>query len=99
MNSQQEKQVLFLHDGWKFRDKSDKNIYKATVPGCVHTDLLNNDLINDPFYRDNESTLQWIGEKDWVYSNTFTVGSDIINRESRISSIQGDHKNLSDRSI
>jgi beta-mannosidase len=29
----------------------------ATVPGCVHTDLLNAGLIPDPFFADNEVKL------------------------------------------
>ncbi|MET0694860.1 MAG: glycoside hydrolase family 2 protein, partial [Propionibacteriaceae bacterium] len=44
----------------------------ATVPGEVHTDLLNARLIPDPFDGDNESALAWIGRTDWTYSTTFS---------------------------
>lgn len=44
---------------------------KAYVPGTVHTDLLKNNLIDDPFYSDNEEELQWISESDWIYWTTF----------------------------
>ncbi|GAB3955399.1 hypothetical protein GCM10027614_64520 [Micromonospora vulcania] len=43
----------------------------ATVPGCVHTDLLDAGLIPDPYLDDNERTLAWIGHTDWVYRTTF----------------------------
>ncbi|MFC2134699.1 glycoside hydrolase family 2 protein [Bacteroidota bacterium] len=43
----------------------------AVVPGTVHTDLLNNKLIDDPFYSDNESKLYWINEVDWIYETFF----------------------------
>ncbi|WP_405094733.1 glycoside hydrolase family 2 protein [Micromonospora sp. NBC_01412] len=43
----------------------------ATVPGCVHTDLLVAGLIPDPYLDDNETALAWIGRTDWVYENTF----------------------------
>ncbi len=33
----------------------------ANVPGSVQTDLLAAGAIGDPFYRDNEAGLQWIG--------------------------------------
>jgi beta-mannosidase len=36
----------------------------AEVPGCVQTDLLQNKIIPEPFYRENEKTLQWIGQED-----------------------------------
>ncbi|MGA8152109.1 MAG: glycoside hydrolase family 2 protein [Terriglobales bacterium] len=68
-----------LDSGWQFRavgntDKSDvKQWHPAQVPGVVHTDLLRNGLIPDPFDRDNEFRLQWIGLADWEYQTTFQV--------------------------
>jgi len=46
----------------------------ATVPGCVHTDLLAAGLIPDPYVDDNESALAWIGRGTWEYSTTFVDG-------------------------
>lgn len=43
----------------------------ATVPGCVHTDLLAAGLIPDPFIDDNERRLAWIGRLDWNYRTEF----------------------------
>ena len=39
----------------------------ATVPGCVHTDLLAAGLIPDPVLGRNEQLLGWVGEADWTY--------------------------------
>lgn len=72
---------LFLHAGWKFRQVGTATWYPATIPGCVHTDLMNNKLIDDPFYRDNEQKLQWIGKTDWEYQTSFSVGSEIVKRQ------------------
>jgi beta-mannosidase len=41
--------------------------YPAIVPGTIHTDLLANKLIEEPFYADNELQLQWISDCDWEY--------------------------------
>jgi beta-mannosidase len=54
--------VTKIHSGWKFREVGKPDWYNATVPGCVHTDLLAKKLIDDPFYRDNEKKQQWIGK-------------------------------------
>jgi beta-mannosidase len=72
-----------LHDKWEFSlNKKSRppvdNInpgtwYKAVVPGTIHTDLINNKLIPDPFYSDNEKRLQWIGEMDWDYRTFFDL--------------------------
>ena len=42
----------------------------ATVPGCVHLDLLAAALIPDPYLDENEAALQWIGLVDWRYETT-----------------------------
>ena len=68
-----------LDSGWQFRavanaDRSDvKEWHPAQVPGVVQTDLLHSGLIPDPFDRDNEFRLQWIGLADWEYQTTFQV--------------------------
>ncbi len=53
---------------WKFRQVGKENWHNAQVPGCNFTDLLENRLIEDPFYRDHESKLQWIEKEDWEYT-------------------------------
>src|SRR5215204_150214 len=63
--------VTLLRGGWKFREAGRGGWHAAAVPGCVHTDLLRNGMTEDPFYRDNEKRLQWIGKTDWEYETTF----------------------------
>ena len=62
-----------LHSGWKFREAGKQDWHPATVPGFVHTDLLANRLIEDPFFRDNEARQQWIGKTEWEYETAFDV--------------------------
>jgi len=76
-----------LDSGWQFRavagtNRSDvKEWHPAQVPGVVQTDLLNSHLIPDPFDRDNEFHLQWIGLADWEYQTTFQVDSAAFGHE------------------
>jgi len=63
---------------WRFRDCSGSTWIPATVPGCVHTDLLRAGLIPDPFWGTNEAALQWIGERDWEYATEFTAGPALL---------------------
>jgi beta-mannosidase len=53
----------------------------AQVPGCVHTDLLRDGKIPDPFYGTNEKTLQWIDKTDWEYRSTFSADATLLRRE------------------
>ncbi len=41
--------------------------YDATVPGCIHTDLMAHNLIPDPFYSTNEDSVQWVSDRIWRY--------------------------------
>ncbi len=71
-----------IHSGWQFREVGKTDWYNATVPGCVHTDLLANKLIDDPFYRDDEKKQQWIGKTDWEYRTSFRVTAQTVEREN-----------------
>lgn len=75
------KTVMQIHSGWQFREAGKTDWHNAAVPGCVHTDLLANKLIEDPFYRDNEKKQQWIGKTDWEYQTTFKVAPQTLVRE------------------
>ena len=54
----------------------------ATVPGCVHTDLLAAGLIDDPYLGDNELKTPWIGRAGWRYERTFEAGDELIGRDA-----------------
>lgn len=68
-----EPERIMLTGDWEFRQAGSDVWYKADVPGCVHTDLLENGLIEDPFHGRNEKSLQWVGEKDWEYRKIFRI--------------------------
>jgi|688.fasta_scaffold04626_3 beta-mannosidase len=66
---------------WTFNEIGQHEKHAAIVPGTVHTDLFNNQIIPDPFYGDNEKQLRYLDEKDWQYETTFTVNSLNIQNE------------------
>lgn len=69
---------LELGKDWKFKNIQDSIWLKARVPGTVHTDLLSNQLINDPFVGNNEADLQWISETNWNYITEFKVEPELL---------------------
>lgn len=72
---------LSLNGAWRVRRADSDLSAPATVPGCVHTDLLAAGQIPDPFHRDNEHAVLWIGETDWVYCRTFNVPAELLQME------------------
>ena len=74
-------QMIDLGGEWSLSRADKKQRIPATVPGCVHTDLMAAGKIADPFYRANETDCQWIGETDWVYRRTFDLPADSLRRD------------------
>jgi beta-mannosidase len=78
---------------WKFRELAGddqgpsplgaraRDWLPASVPGTVHTDLLAAQLIDDPFFGQNERDQQWIGERDWEYQTTLPADAALLARE------------------
>ena len=75
---------VVLKNGWQFRQEKTVKWNAATVPGEVHTDLLNNKLIPDPFFRDNEKKLQWIEKKNWEYKTSFQVTPEALKKKNAV---------------
>lgn len=76
------KKNITLNTNWVFKKEGDNHFMPATVPGTVHTDLLNNNKIPQPFYRNNEKKLQWIDKENWIYQTTFKVDSNYLSYNS-----------------
>ncbi len=70
-----------ISTGWTFHQSGKDEWLPATVPGCVHTDLLKNGKIEDPFYRLNEHKLQWIDKENWEYKTSFNVHEATFKRD------------------
>ncbi len=67
---------------WKVCKKKSNEFIPACVPGTIHEDLLTANKIDDPFYRDNELDLMWIGETDWIYTRSFNVKKELLKKEN-----------------
>ncbi|WIM99120.1 glycoside hydrolase family 2 TIM barrel-domain containing protein [Actinoplanes oblitus] len=66
-----------LHAGWTVRAAGGPvpaeiaaEPVPATVPGTVHTDLLDAELIPDPYLGENEAALVWFHRAAWLYETT-----------------------------
>ena len=50
--------------------------FSATVPGCIHTDLMAAGLLADPYVGRNEAAQEWVGEQTWSYGCSLVLASD-----------------------
>ena len=74
---------------WTFKEVDGTYKGNATVPGTVHTDLIANKLIEDPFYRTNEEKIQWIDKKDWEYGTTITIDPTTFKKSNIVLNFEG----------
>jgi beta-mannosidase len=82
------RQTVSLNAGWQFRQidvqtptAAGTEWHPATVPGDVHLDLIANHLIPDPFFRDNEAKLQWVGQASWEYRTNIVADRAMLNHK------------------
>jgi len=76
---QEELDVIFqssqIVKNWQFTEQDKDEWLPAKVPGSVHMDLFQNQVIEDPFFENNEHKQRWIENRNWTYKTTFKVDS------------------------
>jgi beta-mannosidase len=84
---------LLNNQNWQFKQRdparaltddfsSSEGWFAASVPGTIHQDLLATEQIPDPFLGLNETQVQWVGERDWLYRCEFVLPPDFKNEEA-----------------
>lgn len=58
---------------WKLIRSADDSEYTCTVPFDTLSVLHGAGVIPDPYYADNESRVQWVGEEDWILASEFEL--------------------------
>ena len=66
---------------WTLRNSDSSVILSKVDPSDVHLALIQGGIIADPFYRDNEKQLQWIGAEDWIFETQFDYDKAFLNNE------------------
>lgn len=69
-----------FYGGWEFKQDMTEEWLKAKVPGSVHQDLLEHNLISDPYYRYEMLEQDWIAKEDWTYQTTFDIDPQWLER-------------------
>jgi beta-mannosidase len=80
------------NDAYKLLPTDHQRVLKwfpAQVPGTIHTDLLAQKIIPDPFYRMNENDVQWIENLQWLYRREFDVDAALLKEQHIILVAEG----------
>lgn len=78
------KSGLSLDGKWRLQNSNGSLSLGAQVPGCVHSALQQQGLIQDPYYRFNDLLYQWIALENWTYSTTFSLNSSFRDKNKQL---------------
>lgn len=70
--------VKEINKNWTMRRSGDGNWQKAIVPGTVYTDLLRNNNMEDPYWRDNAEEALSLMEFDYEYQTEFDCDDEFL---------------------
>ena len=69
-----------LNKNWKISYKGKE--FTSDSPCTVLSVLLNNNIINNPYYKDNEETARSFLFEDYTFENTFELSEEDLNRDN-----------------
>ncbi|MDO5035521.1 MAG: glycoside hydrolase family 2 TIM barrel-domain containing protein [Porphyromonas sp.] len=78
--------VIFISGGWQsfaqqkivlddfqLVEEGSDNYLSATVPGVLQSDLIREGIIPHHFIGGNEDSVQWVNDRNWLYSTHFSL--------------------------
>lgn len=71
---------LTLNNGWEISRQGGSEQFTVDFPTDIHSSLLGSHLIEDPYWRDRETSLDWVHQSEWVAKRHFTIGGTISGR-------------------
>ncbi len=89
MNRTKANQTIQLNGTWTMSCEELKCQIPATVPGSVYLDLLQSDIIPDPFYGDNEYLVREYMNYDYTYERTFYIDHELLRENKNFLVFQG----------
>lgn len=88
VNLKQMEQIV-ISNNWEFTEAGKDAWGKATVPGTIHQDLINHNLLPNPFLGLNEKEIQWVEVRSWEYRTTFNLTKDQLSYQGALLSLEG----------
>ena len=70
--------VLSLSGMWRLRAAGETETIPCPIPGDNFSALQDAGRIPDPYWRENEAEVQWVAERDWIFSRAFDVPAALL---------------------
>uniref|UniRef100_A0A3Q3KHT1 Beta-mannosidase n=1 Tax=Mastacembelus armatus TaxID=205130 RepID=A0A3Q3KHT1_9TELE len=77
----EQQRTVSLNGKWGLSSSDGSLSLTAQVPGCVHSALQQQGYIQDPYFRFNDVSYQWIALDNWTYTTVFAVSAQLRARQ------------------
>lgn len=84
-----EVRTIEIDSNWQFANEKDTIWRSASMPSCVHKELIAHKLIPHPYYGENEKLVQWIENENWQYRTTFNLTKEDVKNEHTVLCFEG----------
>lgn len=71
-----------LNGTWSFSEEGSNSLYPVEIPGSIISGLLENKVIEDPYYRENEKHQLELSKKDYRFCRTFNIEETQLEQET-----------------
>lgn len=85
----QKVEKISLDGFWDLKNSEKSVEIDAQVPGTVFEALLANNVIEDPFYGENEHEMKWVYESNWFYEKEFNLDPEFLKHKHIILRFNG----------
>jgi beta-mannosidase len=85
----QKVEKISLDGTWIIKNLEKSIKIDGPVPGTVFEALLENQIIDDPFYGENEQEMKWVYESNWIYELKFDLNPEYLTHETIILRFNG----------
>ncbi|MHA1658109.1 MAG: beta-mannosidase [Promethearchaeota archaeon] len=82
-------EIINLNGIWNLKNEPKSININAQVPGTVFETLIENGIIEDPFYGIREREMSWIYESDWQYETEFIISPEFLEHANIILRFHG----------
>ncbi|HME56018.1 MAG TPA: glycoside hydrolase family 2 protein [Candidatus Lokiarchaeia archaeon] len=74
-------QKINLDGPWNLTNEDGDISMPAMVPGSVYEALIENVIIEDPFYGENEHQMAWVFDSSWMFETTTVIPAEFLEHE------------------
>ncbi len=80
---------IILEKGWRYKNSNDTIWKKCKIPNSIFNILFSDSLIQNPFYSNNEESLQSVGRASYQFKTEFQINDQFFENSKQVLILNG----------